>query len=153
MELPDFLVKAKINTYATSGEGGEQLLEDGSKQLRFEENEFKYMDRYFGFNPFIGEEVIWHHDLVIWGMNYYGKIISDSVSPAELYTFLQKAMRLVEKDRPFRGPETLEEGHYRYVDKSNGSIDNFHGTEEIYYRDKKVYELHYQGGMIHARTS
>lgn len=55
MELQDFLVKAKINTYASSGEGGEKKLEDGGRELIFENGEYKYRDRYFGFNPFIGE--------------------------------------------------------------------------------------------------
>lgn len=54
-QLSKFLVKAKINTYASSGEGGERIFPDGSKE--FEEKEFKYRDRYFGFNPFIGEEI------------------------------------------------------------------------------------------------
>ncbi len=30
-QLNKFLVKAKINTYASSGEGGEKVLPDGSK--------------------------------------------------------------------------------------------------------------------------
>jgi len=41
-QLSKFLVKAKINTYASSGEGGEKLLPDESKEFEFEEKEFKY---------------------------------------------------------------------------------------------------------------
>ena len=48
-QLSKFLVKAKINTYASSGEGGEKTLSDGSKEFEFEEKELKYRDRYFGF--------------------------------------------------------------------------------------------------------
>ena len=47
-QLSKFLVKAKINTYASSGEGGEKILPDGGKEFEFEEKEFKYRDRYFG---------------------------------------------------------------------------------------------------------
>ena len=34
-QLTKFLAKAKINTYASSGEGGENLLPDGSKEFKF----------------------------------------------------------------------------------------------------------------------
>ena len=34
MDLKNFLVKAKINTYASAGEGGEKVLEDGEVSQR-----------------------------------------------------------------------------------------------------------------------
>ena len=43
-QLNKFLVKAKINTYASSEEGGEKILPDGSKEFEFKEREFKYRD-------------------------------------------------------------------------------------------------------------
>ena len=61
-QLSKFLVRAKINTYASSGEGGENLLPDGNKEFRFKEKEFRYRDRYFGFNPFVGQEVVFQKD-------------------------------------------------------------------------------------------
>ena len=88
MDLNNFLVKAKVYTYASEGEVNERILDDRSKELIFEQDEFKYRDRYFGFNPFIGEEVVWKNNKIIWSMNYYGKIISDIVPPKEVYKFL-----------------------------------------------------------------
>ncbi len=148
MELSDFLVKAKINTYASNGEGGERILENGSKELSYEINEWKYRDRYFGFNPFIGEEVIWKDSKVVWGMNYYGRVISDKVVMKQLYQFLQKAMRLVKVERPFRGPQQFQEGDWGYCDESFGTVRKFDGTETIYFQKEKVYELKYQGGTV-----
>jgi len=58
INLNQFLVKAKINTYVLSGEGGEKILSDGSKEFEFKEGKFEYRDRYFGFNPFIGQEIV-----------------------------------------------------------------------------------------------
>jgi len=84
-QLSKFLVKAKINTYASSGEGGEKILPDGSKEFEFEEKEFKYQDRYFGFNPFIGEEIVWQNGKVVWGMNYYGEIVSEIIPAKSIY--------------------------------------------------------------------
>ena len=80
-QLSKFLVKAKINTYASSGEGGEKILFDESKEFEFEEKEFKYRDRYFGFDPFIGQEIVWQNGKIIWGMNYYGKVVSEVIFP------------------------------------------------------------------------
>lgn len=148
MELSEFLVKAKINTYASSGEGGERILEDGSKELSYEINEWKYRDRYFGFNPFIGEEVVWKNGKAVWGMNYYGGVISNKVVGKQLYQFLQKAMRLVNMEKPFRGPVGFQEGEWDYKDESIGTVDKFYGTETIYFQKEKVYELKYQGGVV-----
>ena len=36
-QLSKFLMKAKISAYASSGEGEEKILSDGSKKLEFEE--------------------------------------------------------------------------------------------------------------------
>ena len=148
MKLENFLVKAKINTYATDGEGGENVLNDNSKELDYEEGEFKYRDRYFGFNPFVGEEIVWQNDKIIWSMNYYGKIISDIIPERDIYEFLKKAMKSVKEDRPFRGPENLKENDFEYIDKNQGGIKEFIGEEKILYKGKEIYKLYYHGGFI-----
>ncbi len=148
MELKDFLVKAKINTYASGGEGGEKILEDGGKELIYESGGWKYRDRYFGFNPFIGEEIVWFNNKITWGMNYYGRIISDKIDAEYLYKFLQKAMRLINSERPFRGPQQFKEESWDYCDESFGTVDKFEGLETIYFKEEKVYELKYYGGTI-----
>ena len=61
MKLEEFLVRAKQNTYASAGEE-EDILTDGSKELLYEEGDFKYRDRYFGSKTFAGEEIIWKND-------------------------------------------------------------------------------------------
>jgi len=146
MNLITFLVKAKINTYASNNK--KRTLKDGSKELIYKNINLIYRDKYFGFNPFIGEEVVWRNGKVVWGMNYYGKIISDKVDDEQLYEFLRKAMRLVKPERPFRGPAYLREGEWVYKDKSYGKVDNFKGVEIIFLKKKKVYELKYHGGNI-----
>lgn len=47
MELGKFLIKAKIATYPSVGEVYEMALEDGAKELTFEDGKFKYRDRYY----------------------------------------------------------------------------------------------------------
>lgn len=147
-QLSRFLVKAKINTYASSGEGGEKILPDGSKEFEFKEKEFKYRDRYFGFNPFIGEEIVWQNGKIIWGMNYYGKIISETIPAKQIYRFLQDALRKVPKDKPFRGPAKFIKDQLEYLNKVRGTIERFEGEEKIFYKRKLIYKLIYHGGTI-----
>ncbi len=148
MELSNFLVKAKTKTYASNGERGEKILQDGCKELEYSEGNFHYCDRYYGINPFIGEEVVFDNGEFIWGMNYYGGVLEYQISAIEVYTFLQKAMRLVREDRPYRGPSNYTEGNFEYVDKSEGNVESFSGIETISFKGEEVYKLHYHGGKI-----
>ena len=169
MDLAKFLIQAKTNTYASNGESPpslkatarqdppslkvtawqrEKILSDGSKEFEFEEKGFRYRDRYFGHDPFMGEEIVWHDDEVVWGMNYYGALLSDEISSREVYEFLKKAMRRVTKERPFRGPDNFKEGDFEYVDKSYGDINMFRGTEMILFKGQEVYRLYYHGGGL-----
>ena len=148
MVLQEFLVKAKVATYATAVEDGEQKLEDSSKELVYEEGDWKYRDRYFGFNPFIGEEIVWRSGTIVWGMNYYGKILSETIDTEELYTFLKKVLSQVEESMPFRGPKTFNEKAFNYRNSYSGSIEEFRGLEMILYQGRRVYELQYHGGTV-----
>ena len=148
MKLNEFLVKAKITGYPT---GEAEKLETGAKVLSYREGDYKYVDTYFGFDPFIGEEIVFYQGKFIWGMNYYGGIVSEKVSANEMIVFLKKAMSLVKTDRPFRGPSKFNEGNWKYTDESQGTIEKFKGKEKIYYQEELVYELDYHGGMIKGK--
>ena len=148
MKLNKFLVKAKKNTYASNGEGGEKKLEDGTKELTYIEGEYKYRDRYFGNRAFIGQEIVWQNGKAVWGMNYYGRMLSDSIDMEKLYSFLKKALLKVNELKPFRGPEILDEGDFLYGSSTYGSLKDFHGEEGIFYLNHKVYRLWYHGGII-----
>ncbi|MFX1570730.1 MAG: DUF5680 domain-containing protein [Promethearchaeota archaeon] len=148
MKLSYFLVKAKTKTYASVGERSEKILRDSCKELKYSEGNFLYRDRYYGFNPFIGEEVVFDNGEFIWGMNYYGIVVGHQISAIEVYRFLQKAMRLVKEDRPFRGPRNYMEGEFKYIDESEGTIESFFGNETIFFRGEEVYKLYYHGGII-----
>ncbi len=148
MDLSGFLFRAKISTYATVGEGGEKFLKDGSKEFVYQEKDYKYRDRYFGFNPFIGQEIVRKNDKLIWGMNYYGSIAYNIVSEKMVYEFLKKALQTVPKAKPFRGADHYTRNDFEYHNKSKGTIEKFTGTEKIYYKGQEIYSLHYHGGLI-----
>lgn len=148
MDFVTFLLKAKLRTYATGGEGNEQNLDDGTHEMSYREGDFSYRDRYFGFNPFVGEEVVWENDKVIWAMNYYGAVTDESIPGKDVYHFLQKAMQCVTAERPFRGPGEYREGDFVYHDQSEGSVDSFSGEEVIHFQGRRVYFLKYHGGKV-----
>ena len=147
-QLSKFLVKAKINTYASSGEGGEKILFDESKEFEFEEKEFKYRDRYFGFDPFIGQETVWQNGKIIWGMNYYGKVVSEVIPVKQIYQFLKEVLKKVLENKPFRGPDNFKQGDFEYFNKVEGVVENFQGEEAIFYKKQLVYKLNYHGGLV-----
>lgn len=147
-QLSKFLVKAKINTYASSGEGGEKILADGSKEFEFRERKFKYRDRYFGFDPFIGQEIVFQNKKIVWGMNYYGRVVSKVIPQKQVYQFLQEALRKIPKEKPFRGPQKFKRENFQYFNRIKGTVEKFEGEEKIFYKGKLVYRLVYHGGII-----
>jgi hypothetical protein len=148
MELSEFLIKAKTGTYASSGQANEQRLADGCLELTYSEGEFSYRDRYFGFDPFSGQEIVFQNGKAIWSMNYYGRTVDKKYPAGEIYAFLQKALRQVSLERPFRGPSTFAEGDFMYNDESSGTLESFSGVERILFNRHKVYTLKYHGGTI-----
>ncbi len=142
------MVIAKKNTYASGSESNQRVLADGSKEFTYELDELKYQDRYFGDSPFIGEEIVWCNQKLIWGMNYYGSIISEGVEAEELYDFLRQALRLVAPVNPFRGPDKFSSHNWEYTNQTSGGVDGFTGVETVYFKGQKVFELKYHGGFV-----
>lgn len=144
MDLAEFLVEAKRSTYGSGAKP--KRLEDGSKEFLVTLNEHTYRDRYFGDNPFIGEEVVFRDGKPVWSMNYYGK--ATGRTPEEVFGFLGKVLGLVEKNKPFRGPAKYADGPWSYSMISRGGINSFWGEEEIQYDGIRVYWLRFHGGEI-----
>ncbi len=150
-ELSQFLVKAKVNTYASDPKA--TILRDGTKELVFSEGRLFYRDRYLGESSFIGQELVFHQDEHLWGMNYYGYAIpSKDFSLRNLYTFLRKALKRVDVKKPFRGPEKYEERFFKYANSVDGDVSQFNGAETIFYKGVEVYRLLYHGGFISDET-
>ena len=149
MELIDFILQGKISGYASGGEGREKNFEDGSRGFESSAHGYRYLDRYYGFNPFTGTEHIYAADgPLLWVMNYYGLVLPNCSDPTPVYAFLKEAMRLVTPAYPFRGPALFEHGNLRYENEQHGSLDGFNGTESIFVDHAKVYLLHYHGGNV-----
>ncbi len=145
--------KSCLATYASGQALDQRVLDDGCKELTFSEGEFRYRDRYYGFDPFIGEEVVFRAGKAAWAMNYCGGLSGGAADAGQVYAFLQKAMRLVRAERPFRGPEHFAEGEFDYRDESEGTPERFSGEERIFFRGECAYRLLYHGGVIRAIAS
>jgi len=80
-------------------------------------------------------------------MVYYGSIDED-VSPDLIYPILQKALRQMPEDAPFRGPKEMIEGEYIYRNNWKGTIQSFSGNEIILKNGKEIYRATYNGGLV-----
>ncbi|MFC7680231.1 DUF5680 domain-containing protein [Paenibacillus sp. GCM10028914] len=150
--LITFLVEAKRSTYAFQGDGASvQPLLNGSKQLEYHSGDYFYRDIYFGSGFFIGQETVEFESRAIWSMVYSGGVITqnanwDVIGP--IYGFLRQALRLVDTKSIYRGPKHFESDNYIFKNEYEGNIDCFHGNETILMDGQKVYELHYNGGVV-----
>lgn len=142
-DIIDFLCRAKKATYA--GKGAEvPPSRPNSHDLQYAEGILQYIDTYLGGEKFAGEEALWKDGMPIWSMNYIGRITAEGFSG----DFLKEALFLVPEEYPFRGPMVYQNGEYIYHCSVDGSFEWFHGCEEIYYNNKKVYECIFHGGCI-----
>jgi len=57
-------------------------------------------------------------------------------------------MMLLTKEKPFRGPSRFNEGDFEYLNEVEGDIYKVKGTETIYFKGEKVYQLEYHGGKL-----
>ena len=144
--LKSFLVAAKRNTYA-SGIAPSGESRPGSFDLPYQEGEFRYLDSYLGGIDFIGEEAVWWKGTAVWGMNYYGWMLAESV-PDAFGHFLKTALSRIPEEAPFRGPEMYEEGDFRYTCRWTGDVMRFVGEEMIELKGQPVYRLLFHGGRV-----
>lgn len=151
-ELYQFLIEAKKQTYANENIKKVDSSRKGSHDYHYQNDKMTYHDTYFGGTKFMGEEVVYCNDETpIWGMNYYGITIDETLNEEAMDKALRPALMKVGEDStvlPVRGPSRLENDGYVYTFKSEGEIDNFTGVEEIYKEGKLVYKLHCHGGII-----
>jgi hypothetical protein len=147
-QLNHFIVAAKIHSYVGSGnESSSSRLQ--SHGIEYIENDFHYLDSYFGGQSFIGEEIVYHKGSPIWGMNYYGvDLRPDLISASDIGTMIKQSLKEMYKEGRFLGGFEHFDHHLRYLDKSDGPMTNFKGMEEIYQNDILVYRLTYHGGLI-----
>jgi hypothetical protein len=138
-----FLIRAKKATYAGKGSQVESS-RPNSHDLQYSEGDLKYIDSYLGGSKFVGEEALWKNNIPFWSMNYIGRITGDNFSG----DFLKEALFSVPEEYPFRGPLEYINGDYSYHCKINGDFHWFNGTEEILFKNEKIYDCIFHGGDV-----
>lgn len=146
--LHAFIIRAKSATYVGSGR---HLLPYrlGSQDLQFFDGDWAYHDSYVGNRDFMGEEIVYYRQQVVWGLNYFGYILQpDRITSAQAGHVIKLSLtRLYQEDR-FLGGFAHTVDDYHYVDTSAGDFKLFHGKEWIERDEQVVYELLYHGGLI-----
>lgn len=147
MKLIEFLIKAKVNTYADGIKYKVPSTQNNSIDYHYEEDNFVYHDTYYGSKEFYCEEKVYLDNKLIWHMEYKGGVIHDK--NINIYDkVLKPALKKIDDEFSLRGPKEFSVDDYKYTFKANGSIENFKEIEKIYKDDKLVYELICYGGKI-----
>lgn len=146
MNLKEFIVEAKKNTYA-SGSGKISSSRNKSHDLEYLKDNFRYHDSYFGGRHFSGEEIVYDNDVPVWSMNYYGTLIKEDLPEGFIET-LKEALVNVDESAPYRGPKKYTRGNYRFECTHVGDFDFFRGIESIFLNDVEVYRLYFHGGKV-----
>ncbi len=146
-KLPEFLVTAKQNTFASGTKGTKE--KDHSTLYEYAEEDWLYRDLFYGNGDrFLGHETVWKKKSPIWGMNYHGVKLDKLFEEKRLYNFLREALKQVNLSHPFRGPEKYESNNLRYSNVITGDLGNFRGVEFVYETGRTLYQLDYHGGVL-----
>ena len=151
IDLQNFLIEAKKETYANGTAEKVNPTRRGSRDYEYKNDKYSYHDTYFGGTDFQGQEVVYQQeDTPIWGMIYYGRTLDESLSEEAMDNALRPALMQVGEDDtiPVRGPKEFENQGYKYTFKVTGDLTNFEGEETIEKEGKKIYTLKCHGGMI-----
>ncbi len=151
IDLHNFLIEAKKETYANETAPIVTSTRRGSRDYEYIKDNWTYHDTYFGGIDFQGQEVVYHRgDTPTWGMVYYGRTLDESLSEEAMDKALRPALMQVGKDDtiPVRGPKEFENQGYKYTFKVTGDLTNFEGEETIEKEGAKIYTLKCHGGRI-----
>ena len=151
IDLQNFLIEAKKETYANGTVEKAKSTRRGSSDYEYKNDKYSYHDTYFGGTDFQGQEVVYQQDdTPIWGMIYYGRTLDESLSEEAMDNALRPALMQVGEDDtiPVRGPKEFENQGYKYTFKVTGDLTSFEGEETIEKEGTKVYTLKCHGGII-----
>ncbi len=147
-DLINFILLAKKASYVG---GGNTLLPYrlGSHDLQFFKGDWSYHDSYLGESDFIGEEIVYHKGKVVWGMNYFGRILRpDIFTSSEAGKIIQESLSAMYGTGRFLGGFKHIVGEFTYADTNDGDELYFTGKEWITLHDVVVYQLVYHGGIV-----
>jgi len=147
-ELEAFIVKAKSQTYVGGGRSSKSC-RPRSHDIAYDKDDWSYLDSYFGGTDFLGQEVVWMSDIPVWIMNYYGRILlPDKINAESAGNIIKESLSELYAEGRFLGGFSKEIGKFCYVDKTEGNVNSFSGTEMIFVENLAAYRLDYHGGLV-----
>lgn len=151
-ELAEFLVEAKIKTYANIDAKEVKAQRPHFKELEYKRGNWEYRDSYCGFFFAPGQEIVRFNKQPVWAMAYSGgmsKKYHGNINFAkETFGFLKLALAKVNTKTPYRGPKSYSFENYKYTNNIKGNITDFSGIEKIFFKKKEVFKQEYIGGLI-----
>jgi hypothetical protein len=148
VHLLPFLIRAKKATYVGSG-AKQPSSRPGSHDLFYREGDLTYRDSYFGGTDFIGQECVWHHDIPIWSMAYYGYILRpDLITGEQAAAFLRTTLSQPQSQGRLLDNLEFATDNMLYAITSEGTVDHFKGRETITVQGTLAYALDYFGGLV-----
>jgi hypothetical protein len=130
-EMINFILLAKQASYVG---GGNKLLPYrlGSHDLQFFKDDWAYHDCYLGESDFIGEEIVYYRGKVVWGMNYFGRILQpEKITSAQAGAIIQQSLSKMYQSGRFLGGFQYTVGEFSYTDTNEGDPLYFTGREWI----------------------
>ncbi len=116
----------------------------GSKEFEYQKDDWTYHNICFcGKNNFIGQELIYYNNNPVWIFQYFGNPLEKK---AEI--FLKQTLFNLAGQCRFGGKYELTQKDFCYKDKGSGDIKRFCGEEKIFFGEKEIYKLKYQGGLV-----
>lgn len=147
-ELERTIVAAKSASYVGGG-GSAAPSRTGSHDLRWQNARWSYLDSYLGGTDFHGQEVVWHDEVPVWAMSYYGAVLRpELIDGARAGLVITAALKAMYSEGRFLGGFELATEHGTYVDSSRGDVTRFHGREVIRVEGAEAYALDYFGGLV-----
>ncbi|MGP6207780.1 DUF5680 domain-containing protein [Cuniculiplasma sp. SKW3] len=146
-KLIDFIVDSKRKGYASNTGNLSKSIKNAHEILNQEGN-LTYRDLWYGSLTFAGIETVMENENPVWSMVYSGGMLDENGNTQKTYAFLKKALYLVEREAPYRGPKAFSDGVLTYHNDFSGEFDYFMGYESIESESGIIYELHYSGGSI-----
>lgn len=152
-ELNNFFGSAALATYAGGAVSVKQK-STGFNEQEFRQGDWRYRDSFVGYFKSFGREVVWYKDKPVWTQHYGGGMEAEYKENQEFTTktfkFLKQALSAGEKRSVFqpRGPKEFSKGDWVYRSGFTGTMAKFSGTEEVLYKNKRVFTHHYFGGAV-----
>ena len=65
---------------------------DGGQIIQHQSGDWCFSDRFYGGQPYAGQEIIYYKDDPVWAMQYRGWLTDESFNSGDIYSFLRKAL-------------------------------------------------------------